>query len=130
MFSAGHKPVPPHPLMPGLYRSNAEKHEWLRRIFDQTAGDYDRVESWLSLGTGRWYRRKALLRAGLSRGMAVADIACGTGLVAREALSIIGATGRIVGVDPSEQMLALARRRLGIPTVIGIAEALPLADQA
>src|SRR6185295_11425410 len=108
-----------------LYRSNAEKQEWLRRIFDETAGDYDRVESWLSMGSGRWYRRQALRRAGLSEGMRVADVACGTGLVAREAASIVGAGGEVVGIDPSERMLGQARRGVGIQTVIGVAEALP-----
>jgi len=120
------EPIPPHPLIPGLYRDNAEKHEWLRRIFDDTAGDYDRVESWLSLGSGRWYRRQALKRAGLAPGMCVADIACGTGLVAREAMSIVGPEGGVVGIDPSQGMLAHARENLGITTIIGIAEALPL----
>lgn len=119
------EPVPPHPLMPGLYRDNAEKHEWLRRIFDDTAGDYDRVESWLSLGSGRWYRRQALKRAGLAPGMSVADVACGTGLVAREALSIVGTGGSIVGIDPSEGMLAHARKNLGIEAVNGVAETMP-----
>jgi demethylmenaquinone methyltransferase/2-methoxy-6-polyprenyl-1,4-benzoquinol methylase len=119
------EPVPPHPLNPALYRDNREKREWLRRIFDDTAGDYDRVESWLSLGSGRWYRRQALRRAGLSDGMAVADVACGTGLVAREAASIVGARGEIIGIDPSERMLGHARGKVGIQTVVGVAEALP-----
>lgn len=117
--------VPPHPLMPERYRDNAEKHEWLRRIFDDTASDYDRVESWLSLGTGSRNRREALARAGLAPGMSVADVACGTGLVAREAMKLIGEQGTLIGIDPSEGMLAQARAKLGIKTLIGVAEALP-----
>lgn len=117
--------MPPHPLMPELYGDNAEKRAWLRQIFDDTAGDYDRVESWLSLGSGRWYRRQALRRAGLAPGMIVADVACGTGLVAREAITIAGPGGRIIGIDPSEGMLAQARKNLGIETVGGVAEAMP-----
>jgi demethylmenaquinone methyltransferase/2-methoxy-6-polyprenyl-1,4-benzoquinol methylase len=112
--------------MPELYRDNAQKREWLRRIFDDTATDYDRVERWVSLGSGRWHRRQALARAGLSSGMRVADIACGTGLLAREAVSLVGPTGSVLGVDPSEGMLAEARRTLGIQTVSGVADALPL----
>jgi demethylmenaquinone methyltransferase / 2-methoxy-6-polyprenyl-1,4-benzoquinol methylase len=119
------EPLPPHPLVPGLYASNGEKREWLRRIFDDTAADYDRVESWLSLGSGRWYRRQAIKRAGLGPGMRVADVACGTGLVAREALKLVGPSGYIVGIDQSEAMLACARANLGIQTVIGRAESLP-----
>lgn len=117
--------LPPHPLMTTRYRDNAEKRRWLRSIFDDTAADYDRVESWLSLGSGRWYRRQALKRAGLAPGMVVADVACGTGLVSREALTIIGPSGRLVGVDPSEGMRSRARRHLGIEAIEGLAEALP-----
>src|SRR5215831_31319 len=119
------EPLAPHPLMPALYRSNAEKHEWLRRIFDDTAIDYDRIESCLSLGSGRWYRRQALRRAGLGPGMSVADVACGTGLVAREAASIVGPAGSVVCIDPSAGMLEQARLKFGLRAVTGLAEATP-----
>src|SRR3954471_18292565 len=119
-MSSAPGPLRPPPLMPTLYRTDAEKHEWLRRIFDATAPDYDRVESWLSLGTGRWYRRRALLRAGLAPGMSIADVACGTGLVAREGALIVGPHGRVVGVDPSEGMLAQARRYAGVSALAGV----------
>jgi demethylmenaquinone methyltransferase / 2-methoxy-6-polyprenyl-1,4-benzoquinol methylase len=125
MSRVNQESVPPHPLMPGLYRSREEKREWLRRIFDDTAGEYDRVESCLSMGSGRWYRRQALKRAGLSEGMTVADVACGTGLVAFEAVSIVGPCGAVVGIDPSDGMLSHARRNLGIRTVVGVAESMP-----
>lgn len=111
--------------MAARYADNAEKNRWLRRIFDETAPDYDRVESWLSFGSGRWYRRRALQRAGLSEGMTVADVACGTGLVAREAAAIVGLRGRILGVDPSEGMLRYARRIPGLETAVGVADSLP-----
>jgi demethylmenaquinone methyltransferase/2-methoxy-6-polyprenyl-1,4-benzoquinol methylase len=111
--------------MTSRYRDNAEKHEWLRRIFDDTAADYDRVESWLSLGSGSRNRREALQRAGLAAGMRVADVACGTGLVAREAMRIVGDGGRVVGIDPSAGMLEKAKQ-LGIETMAGCAELLPL----
>lgn len=48
--------------------------------------------------------------AGLTRGQTVLDVACGTGVVAREALRRVGATGRVVAVDVNEAMLAVARR--------------------
>lgn len=50
-----------------------------------------------------------LQRAGLSAGDRVLDIACGTGIVARLAMERLGAGGRVVGVDLSPPMLAVAR---------------------
>lgn len=39
----------------------------------------------------------------------VLDLACGTGVVAREAVSRVGASGRVVGLDINSSMLARAR---------------------
>src|SRR5258708_29839242 len=80
----------------------------------------------LALGTGSRSRRDALRSAGLRPGMRLLDIATGTGLVAREALAIVGPTGSVVGLDPSSGMLEEARR-LGIPLVRGLGERLPYA---
>lgn len=118
----------PHPVIPGTYHSAENKRQFLTAIFDDTAQDYDRVERWLSLGSGRWYRRQALRRAGLITGMRMADVAVGTGLLAGEALSLIGPSGHLIGIDPSQEMMRRARERLGIDTVAGVAESLPLDD--
>lgn len=119
---------PPHPLLPAYYDSEAQRRGFVRRLFDGTAGDYDRIERTLSFGTGAWYRRRALLRAGLAPGMTALDVAVGTGLVAREALAIVGAAGRVIGLDPSTGMLQQARAAVPIPLVQGVGERLPFAD--
>ena len=53
-----------------------------------------------------------LKRAGLARGMRVADLGCGVGTVTRDLARLVGPTGRVVGIDLSSDQLALARRRL------------------
>ena len=118
----------PHPVITGAYADPAQKRGFLNAIFDDTAQDYDRVERWLSLGSGRWYRRTALLRAGLKPGMRVADVATGTGLVADGAIRIIGPTGNLVGIDPSAEMMRRAKELYGIQTVQATAESLPFPD--
>jgi ubiquinone/menaquinone biosynthesis C-methylase UbiE len=66
---------------------------------------------------------------GLAAGDRVLDIACGTGIVARLAKERLGATGRVVGVDLSPAMLAVARRVApDIEWREGDARALPLHD--
>lgn len=124
------KTVQPHPMFTEHYRDVPEKRAWLARIFDETAGDYDKVESWLALGSGRWYRRQALRRAGLAAGMKVVDVACGTGLVAREAIGIVGDRNKVIGVDPSEGMLRRASRELSIAVTNGRAELIPAVDES
>jgi SAM-dependent methyltransferase len=53
--------------------------------------------------------RMFLQRIGLRPGQHVLDVACGTGVVVRQAASILGSTGSIVGIDLSSGMLEVAR---------------------
>ncbi len=48
--------------------------------------------------------------AGLAPGQSVLDVACGTGIVARTVADRLAGTGRVVGVDLNDGMLAVARR--------------------
>lgn len=118
--------LPPHPILDPYYRNPAEKREYLRGIFDDTAQDYDRMESIASFGSGRWYRRQALRRAGLGPGMSVLDVATGTGLLAREAIALVGPGGSVTGVDPSTSMLRHAIDELHLPTIVATAESIPV----
>lgn len=117
----------PHAPLTAYYASEAERHGWVRGIFDSTASDYDRIEHVLAFGTGPWYRRRALKRSRLAEGMQVLDVGIGTGLVAREALKIIGPTGSLVGVDPSAGMMGQVQLP-GVQLVSGRAEAIPRED--
>jgi SAM-dependent methyltransferase len=60
----------------------------------------------------------------------VLDVACGTGILAREVASCTGAAGFVTGLDPSAGMLEVAKQLA--PSVEwrqGVAESLPFADQ-
>ncbi len=116
--------MPPHEPLPGYYNDEAEHQQFLRRIFDDTAVDYERIEQILAFGSGPRYRRQALQRAGLASGDKVVDVGIGTGLVAREALALTGPAGQIIGVDPSPGMMARVQLP-GIALRVGRAEALP-----
>ncbi|MBU1236560.1 MAG: class I SAM-dependent methyltransferase [Gammaproteobacteria bacterium] len=118
----------PHKPLTDYYADEQERQGFVRDIFDQTAPDYDRIENLLAFGSGPWYRRQALLRAGLQPGMRVVDIGTGTGLTAREAVAIVGDGALVTGVDPSAGMLANAALPAGVSLVDGRAEAIPLPD--
>ena len=122
------QPLAPHPVLPRYYGRAEERSEFVRQIFDRTAGDYDRVERLVGFGRGSRYRREALLRAGLQPGMRVLDVATGTGLVAREALALVGDAGTVIGLDPSAAMMRSGLGTAALPLIQGSAEHLPLAD--
>jgi ubiquinone/menaquinone biosynthesis C-methylase UbiE len=57
---------------------------------------------------GPW-AKELLDTVALPAGTHVLDVACGTGIVTRLAASQVGPTGRVVGLDINEVMLAVAR---------------------
>jgi ubiquinone/menaquinone biosynthesis C-methylase UbiE len=69
---------------------------------------------------------RVLRAANVQAGDAVLDVACGTGVLAREAANLVGSSGSVVGVDINEGMLAVARQRMPeVSWKIGPAESLP-----
>ena len=55
--------------------------------------------------------RQVLKNAGLQRGMRVADLGCGVGLVTKLLAQLVGPQGLAIGVDFSSEQLAVARRQ-------------------
>lgn len=120
--------IEPHPPLTDYYTDAGQRPAFVRGLFDEAASSYDSVNRAFSLGSGAWYRRRALRRAGLAPAARLLDVAVGTGLVAREAVRILGDRGHVIGLDVSERMLAEARRYCDIALVRGRAEQIPLAD--
>jgi demethylmenaquinone methyltransferase/2-methoxy-6-polyprenyl-1,4-benzoquinol methylase len=116
--------VPPHPVLNEYYSRPDERQGFVADLFDGCARYYNRVGTMLDLGSGRWYRRDALRRAGLRKGMRLLDVAAGTGLMTRGGVDIVGKEN-VVGVDPSQGMLGEAKKAVTAPLVRGRAEALP-----
>lgn len=107
-----------------------------QRMFDRIAPRYDLLNSLMSLGLHRYWRRIAVRHLLSAGGRDFLDIGCGTGDVA---LSILRQSpgARVTGIDPSSGMLALAvakARRAGLADRVvyrnGDATALPFPDAA
>jgi demethylmenaquinone methyltransferase/2-methoxy-6-polyprenyl-1,4-benzoquinol methylase len=119
---------PPHAPLLSYYQAPGDRSGFVRDLFNTTAPSYDGINRVLSFGSGAWYRRRALAEAGLAPGARMLDVAVGTGLVAREAVRILGRPEDVIGLDLSEGMLREARKALPVPLIQARAEALPLAD--
>ncbi|MGZ5472999.1 MAG: class I SAM-dependent methyltransferase [Thermoanaerobaculia bacterium] len=118
--------IAPHPPLTKYYGETEKREEYVREIFDETAPWYDWATWFLSFGSGDWYRREALRRAGLAPGMKLLDLASGTGVVARAATEVTKEPGSIVGMDASYGMLRSGRTLSA--KVQSPAELLPLRD--
>jgi demethylmenaquinone methyltransferase/2-methoxy-6-polyprenyl-1,4-benzoquinol methylase len=108
-------------------RGNAADPAAVRGMFDRIAPVYDRMNSLMTGGLDRRWRRDALRAARLAPGMRVLDVACGTGRLAQLAAGRVGETGEVVAVDASEGMLTRARRTAAVrPIDYRVADALAL----
>lgn len=67
--------------------------------------------------------------AGIGTGQHVLDVACGTGVLAAAAARRVGHDGMVTGIDPGDDMIAVARHKHpGIDWQSGRAESLPFPD--
>jgi demethylmenaquinone methyltransferase/2-methoxy-6-polyprenyl-1,4-benzoquinol methylase len=112
----------------------SEAHDQkIATMFDRIAARYDFLNRVLSFGTDVGWRRRALARADIGRGMAVLDVGAGTGDLS---FAAAGRGANVVAIDLSAGMLAvLARRatagqRSRIQPMVGNAESLPLPDDS
>ncbi len=98
-------------------------------MFDRIAHRYDLVNTVLSLGTDGGWRRRAARETGLKAGGSALDVACGSGKLTAELARVAGPNGRVVGLDFSSEMIAIARsHHPGIEFMEGDALSLPFED--
>lgn len=119
----------PHEYLVKHYNNPAEKQSFLRTIFDEAAPHYESIARLGFFGSGQWYRRDALRRAGLVPGMRVLDVASGTGPTARAIRDILGDESLITCLEPSAGMMAESKKTLGCEHLQAPAEAIPVADE-
>ncbi|OQW35422.1 MAG: hypothetical protein A4E19_01245 [Nitrospira sp. SG-bin1] len=128
-ISAG-KSIAPHPPLRQYYEEEGARQGFLNELFNRTAYQYRNIDRATGFGSGLWYRKKALGQAGLRSGMKVLDVACGPGLVTQCASDLVGASGLVIGLDPSIGMLREAQKSSSRSLVRGVGERLPFPDQS
>ena len=95
---------------------------------------YDLQANVITLGRVRRLRALTVHNAMLQPGENVLDVGCGTGGVAIPAKLRVGKNGGVSGIDPSPEMIGVARRKaeragLEIDFRVGVIESLPFPDE-
>lgn len=104
------------PAAPAGAQAGRLEEAQVRAMFDRIAGLYDRMNTVMTAGLHRSWRRRAAELAEVSPGDRVLDVATGTGDLALELAARVAPGGRVVGIDFSTRMLEFARAKaLGRP---------------
>ncbi len=100
------------------------------KMFDEIAPSYDIVNRIVSFGSDKLWRKIAIKKSlkHLPKNPKILDVACGSGDMIEEWKKY---TDNIIGLDPSQKMLEVARKRFPeIKFYQGLAQNLPFDDKS
>jgi demethylmenaquinone methyltransferase/2-methoxy-6-polyprenyl-1,4-benzoquinol methylase len=118
------------------YYKETSKKEQVAEMFDNIAHSYDFLNHFFSLGIDKIWRKKALKILKKENPNSILDVATGTGDFALQGIKNgVPATGKITGLDISNGMLEVGRKKISkknlgdrIEMVQGDSENLPFED--
>jgi demethylmenaquinone methyltransferase / 2-methoxy-6-polyprenyl-1,4-benzoquinol methylase len=92
--------------------SREDKETYVEAVFDRVAEKYDLGNRIATLGMFTQLHEQFRPQTGLTPGMKVLDLACGTGDITLLAAEQVAPNGHVIGVDISEKMLEVGRTRV------------------
>jgi demethylmenaquinone methyltransferase/2-methoxy-6-polyprenyl-1,4-benzoquinol methylase len=92
--------------------SGKDKATYVQETFNSIAKRYDLMNTLMSFGLDKGWRRKAVRTVEAKPGMHILDVCCGTGQLSMEIAGAIGASGKVTGLDFSENMLERAQESI------------------
>jgi demethylmenaquinone methyltransferase / 2-methoxy-6-polyprenyl-1,4-benzoquinol methylase len=96
------------------------KKQQVAKMFDNISGNYDFLNHFLSLGIDKGWRRQAIKILQIIRPKVLLDVATGTGDFAIQAMDL--KPEKIIGIDISEGMLEVGRKKITKLKLDGIIE--------
>jgi len=108
--------------------SIGKEPQFIKNLFSEVAGTYDRANDVMTMGLARLWRRELVKYSGASEGQRVIDCATGTGDLAIEFKRAVG-SGTVLGTDFCEGMLKHAPAKAlsaGLDIDFAIADAMNL----
>jgi demethylmenaquinone methyltransferase/2-methoxy-6-polyprenyl-1,4-benzoquinol methylase len=115
-------------------KSGEAKQQFVHRVFESIANDYDRMNTLLSFRRHKAWRQAAMKKMAVQPGETAIDVCCGT---CDWAISLAEAsgTGKVIGLDFSRNMLQVGQQKINtlgragqIELIHGNAMELPFSD--
>ncbi len=88
-----------------------KKEAYVQSLFSSIAPKYDLLNSVISFNRHKAWRRFAVSKSDLQPGSCALDVCCGTGDFCFNLAEKVGKSGRVIGVDFSKPMIALAMNK-------------------
>ncbi len=106
-----------------------QRQQLVRSVFKRVANRYDLMNDLMSMGIHRFWKWQFVRQVNSKPGMVYLDLAGGTGDIAK---ALINNSRVMMIIDSSEEMLCVAKKRLGSkPCYISAAsEAIPIEDNS
>ena len=111
---------------------NKAKKEQVHDVFQNISGKYDRLNNIISFEQHKTWRKRVMKEMNVKSGSKALDVCCGTADWTISLSKAVGHTGEVIGVDFSENMLEVGKRKTkdmhNIQLVHGDAMNLPFED--
>ncbi len=106
-----------------------EREKLVRSVFNRVAGRYDLMNDLMSMGVHRYWKWSFCREVNKTKGDVFVDLAGGTGDIAKK---LIDGHRKVLLLDPSEEMMSVAEKRLGgdCRYITATAEDIPLQDDS
>lgn len=88
------------------------KAERVHHVFQNISDKYDKMNSIISFNRHRSWRKDVMKRMNVQKGKEALDVCTGTGDWALSLADAVGESGKVIGLDFSENMLKVANEKL------------------
>lgn len=96
------------------------KDQYVHEVFNLIADNYDEMNNLMTWGMLEGWQKVVMEKTRLSYGGSGLDVCCGTGEMAFQMKKKVGPLGRVVGLDFTENMLAIANKKLAETDLVNL----------
>ncbi|MFS0751573.1 demethylmenaquinone methyltransferase [Oceanobacillus sp. 1P07AA] len=89
----------------------SSKEERVHHVFENIYSKYDSMNSVISFQRHKAWRKDTMKRMNVQAGETALDVCCGTGDWSVSLAEAVGKTGKVIGLDFSQNMLSIAKQK-------------------
>ena len=96
------------------------KDQYVHEVFNLIADNYDEMNNIMTWGMLKGWQKVVMEKTRLTYGGSGLDVCCGTGEMAFQMKKKVGPLGQVKGLDFTENMLAIANKKLAETDLVNL----------